>query len=133
MPVARLAAAALAILVVLPACAARRGAEPPAAPAALPTPAPVTVTPARFDAYVLALRNVRAAHPTFGDEGPDRLAVRETMREAVAKAGLTLEEFANLHDQVQADPVLKAEAERRVAALPAPAKSGARPSGRPTP
>jgi hypothetical protein len=95
-------------------------ARPPA-----PSPAPVTVTPARFDAYLLAMRNIRAAHPSFLAIGANEAAVREEMREAVGRAGLRLEEFRDIHRQVQADPALRAEAESRL--------SGAGPAAGPVP
>jgi hypothetical protein len=114
--VAALLAAALA------GCASR--GERPAAdtdleapvPKAAATPAPVAMTPVRFDAYVLALENIRAAHPQFVQVGENQLEVREEMRDAVSRAGLTLEEFRQLNRQVEADPTLKTEAERRMAA-----------------
>jgi hypothetical protein len=126
MPTA-LTALALAALLALPAaCATRRGGndlEDDMRRGDIPrpeaTPAPLSVTPVRFDAYILALRNIRDTHPTFVAAGAGPAAVREEMREPVARAGLTLDEFRSLHAQVQADPVLKGEADRRLAAVPA--------------
>ncbi len=127
------AGAALAGLVAFLALGCATG-ETPGRPAATgaearppaPSPALLTVTPARFDAYLLAMRNIRAAHPNFLAMGADEAAVREEMREAVERAGLRLEDFRDIHRQVQADPVLRAEAESRLAgaaaaAEPAPA------------
>lgn len=123
---------ALACLVALLAAGCATGRAPDGgAPAAVetgpraPGPAPVTVTPARFDAYLLAMANIRAARPTFAAIGASEGDIREEMREAVERAGLTLEEFREIHRQVQADPALRAEAESRLAAAeragPAPA------------
>jgi hypothetical protein len=104
-------------------------------PKAAATPAPVAVTPVRFDAYVLALENIRAAHPQFVQVGENPMEVREEMREAVSRAGLTLEEFRQLHQQVEADATLKGEAERRVAARrqQTGSTSGAAPGAAPNP
>lgn len=124
---APLIALALAVLLALPAaCATRREAADDEAdarradlPAPMATPAPVTVTPVRFDAYLLALQNVREAYPAFVAAGGSQEVIGEELREQVARAGLTLQEFRSLHRQVQADPMLKAEADRRLAAAPA--------------
>ncbi|HEX7127311.1 MAG TPA: hypothetical protein VF406_16260 [Thermodesulfobacteriota bacterium] len=131
---ARTTALALAALLILPAaCATPRNttdAEDDTRtadfPAPMPRPAPVTVTPVRFDAYLLALRNIREVYPAFVAAGNQQV-VGDEMREPVARAGLTLEEFRTLHAQVQADPMLKAEADRRLAGAPARGSaSGAR-------
>lgn len=113
-------AAVAGLAVLLAAGCATRGdgrpevaAAPPAAPAA---PAPLSVTPARLDAYVLAVQNIRAAHPRFLGEGAGESQIREEMRAAVGRAGLTLEEFRNIHRQVEADPALRAEVQSRLSA-----------------
>ncbi len=125
-------------------CAAGREERPTAAPPpplaapppAAPSPAPLTVTPARLDAYVLAVQNIRAAHPRFLQEGLSEAQVREEMRAAVGRAGLTLEEFRNIHRQVEADPALRAEVRSRLAAAgstpPGATGTGAPGGGRPT-
>lgn len=115
-----------AVLALAGGCAAARG-DRVAEETARPTPPPLTMTPVRFDAYVLALRNIQAMHPTLVGPGGSPTVVREEMREAVGQAGLTLEEFRALHAQAEADPVLRAEAEFRAASLPPVPRSGARP------
>ncbi len=135
MPTARLVRRSLtrlglaSALALTTACAPRSGGDDTRRadiPKAAATPAPVTMTPVRFDAYLLALRNIYAAHPTFVVAGSNPEVVREEMRDAVGRAGLTLEEFRSLHAQVHADPFLKAEAQRRLDAMPqGPARSGA--------
>ncbi|HEU5320416.1 MAG TPA: hypothetical protein VFX28_06420, partial [Methylomirabilota bacterium] len=132
-PLALLLVAALAM--GLGACASPRDreAEVAAPPAARPAPpAPLTVTPSRFDAYLLAVQNIRAAHPRLVEVGERPAEVTEAMREAVGRAGLTLEEFRHLHRQIEADPVLKAEAGRRLAAgaRARPETSGGEATGR---
>ncbi|HEY8369137.1 MAG TPA: hypothetical protein VIM86_07445, partial [Thermodesulfobacteriota bacterium] len=109
---ARTTALALAALLILPAaCATPRDAtdttdtedEARTAdfPPSIPRRAAVTVTPVRFDAYLLALRNIRDTYPAFA-AGGNQQVVGDEMREPVARAGLTLEEFRSLHAQVQA-------------------------------
>jgi hypothetical protein len=109
----------LVLVAVLTASCASRGehaSEETAAPVLASSPLPVSVTPARLDAYLLARENIRAAHPELVEVGANPSAVREELREAVSRAGLTLEEFEQLHRQVDASPELAAEVDRRLAA-----------------